>query len=1215
MPKDFKYVFDNWEDELLNIAHEAIECAIASAYLTSSGVDFLSKVAKRLAEFSTENSSTLMKVILSDSFAPTKKERMQILEQIDKLPNVEAKIYCRKEFQHRKNFIFRAKEEIRVLVGSVNVTSAGFFNNLEIATLTIHDENELEGCRVISEFESMWTKSDSLKKYMEENAMDKQNQLFSVGENVRYISTGKIGTINKVIEGSRGYSYKVTIEGKTKTIGERFLEPSIDIEESLLDNFSNESFGTYNDFKLFQTWFRLTRPLENNLYSYLGSKTIFNPHQFKPLLRFLSSSSDERLFIADEVGVGKTIETGIILTEMMARGRLDNRTPILIICPNSLGPKWVKEMRERFRLDFHLHDGKSLRHSLKSAIQDSFFPQKYIFSVVGLQLLRMENNLELLKELDVIRELSSFGIVVIDEAHHLRNSETDSNQLGNLLSSMSDMMLMLSATPLNLKNEDLYNQMHILNPVLFPDRNTFETLLSPVIILNKIRRIISKNTKDSRKEILLKFDELKHDTLGLVIVSHPEIKEFVVRLNDNTNFTSDEIVKYERLFVSLSPLYYSFTRTRKREALEHQVHREVWEVPITFSEQEMKFHNDILEAIENYYLSKGGDPGVLKFVTNTHRRMISSSIPAMKEYLEWCIKENKINFMDNVKLSETEDDSQFSSTELDDQLKLEFLRLLDEAKEIETIDSKINNFIKLIEKILSNSEMPQVIVFSFFVRTLEYLKRRLESHGFSVGIIHGKIPVSSNGKEPDRYEIMENFKNKKYQILLSSEVGGEGLDFQYCNAIVNYDLPYNPMKIEQRIGRVDRFGQKSDKIVVANLFIKNTVDEEIYERLYRRIKLVEDGVGELEPILGQKIADIQSQIIAGNLTEGQKEKLTQRLEEAVTSAKLEMEEFEKHRNELLGDDYLAKPINNLSKGNFISPADAIQLTEQFLSGIDGCSFTLTDDSIGKIVLSDSVATSLKQFLRRPKNEGGYGSLNKLLTSNKSIGVVFDGSIADDNPNHLFLPPTGYWARFLTNQLQQEQKIQKTFMFGVKSSEIEMPAGRYLIFLFEVRLEGIRKEIEFLGVPIEVTSSTVFETKLEHLPRYLANLNTFEIDAIQDDLDINYLFDITREYFEVALEEKSKEASEDNRYKINSRITALRKSSEIKINNFEEQKYRHIQNRHDEGAEPDKKYIRLTDARIEKERGRLNSKIHELESQQDLSLDYNLEGIVYLMVGD
>lgn len=161
MPKEFKYLFNNWEEEILSITHEAIECAIASAYLTSDGVDFLSKIAKRLAKFSTENPKTLIKVVLSDRFAPTEKEQLQILERIAKLPGVEARIYCGKEFQHRKNYIFRTNDEIRVVVGSVNVTSAGFFNNLEIATLSIHDEKELEVIRVVSEFESMWMKSNS----------------------------------------------------------------------------------------------------------------------------------------------------------------------------------------------------------------------------------------------------------------------------------------------------------------------------------------------------------------------------------------------------------------------------------------------------------------------------------------------------------------------------------------------------------------------------------------------------------------------------------------------------------------------------------------------------------------------------------------------------------------------------------------------------------------------------------------------------------------------------------------------------------------------------------------------------------------------------------------------------------------------------------------------------------------------------------------------
>jgi len=158
---------------------------------------------------------------------------------------------------------------------------------------------------------------------------------------------------------------------------------------------------------------------------------------------------------------------------------------------------------------------------------------------------------------------------------------------------------------------------------------------------------------------------------------------------------------------------------------------------------------------------------------------------------------------------------------------------------------------------------------------------------------------------------MDAFKRGKYEILLSSEVGGEGLDFQYCHAIINYDLPYNPMRVEQRIGRVDRFGQKSDKIIVSNLFIKGTVDEEIYDRLYRRIRLVEDGIGALEPILGKKLSAVQTAIITGKPTEEQKEELSCRLENAIVAAKIEMEEFEKHRKELLSDDYLAKPINNI----------------------------------------------------------------------------------------------------------------------------------------------------------------------------------------------------------------------------------------------------------------------------------------------------------------
>lgn len=1215
MPKQFRYIFNKWEDELLNIAHEAIECAIASAYMSQEGVDFLEKVAKRLAELSIYDTKTIIKVILSDRFAPTKKEQWQILDAIYSLPGVEARIYGGKEFQHRKNFVFKTKNEIKVLVGSINVTSAGLFKNLEIATLSVHDEEDLEAKRIILEFETMWKKSLSIKKYLEAKDMVNIDPKFKIGDNVKYVTTGQIGTINKVIEQTRSYSYKVMLEGRVRTIPERFLEPYIDIEENLVDEFLQGICGNYHNYKIFQTWFRLTRPLESNIYSYLSSKTIFNPHQFKPLLRFLSSASDERLFIADEVGIGKTIETGIILCEVIARGRLDNRTPILVVCPNSLGPKWVKEMKERFRLDFHFHDGKTLKYVLGATLQDGVFPPRYNFSIVSLQLLRMEDNLNLLKELDTKRELPLFGMVIVDEAHHMRNTGTDSNELGNVLTGMTEMMLMLSATPLNLRNEDLFNQMHILNPALFPDWRTFDALHSPVVIFNQIRRHISSNTPDSKKEINSKLAELKIVPLGNVILSHPGVKDFIKRLENPAPFTVEEIIRYESLFVSLNPLYSSFTRTRKREAIEHQVQREALEVPITLSLREMKFHNDVIATIERYYLSRGGDPRAIGFVTNTHRRMVSSCIPAMRDYLEWCVNENRIEIVDETS-PETEDDSEAKFVELEPELRKEFERLLDESKVLEDRDSKYECLKEIIKKIIANPVTPQVMVFSFFIRTLEYLKRRLELDGISVGIIHGKIPVRGNGKEPDRYDIMDAFERGKYQVLLSSEVGGEGLDFQYCHAIVNYDLPYNPMRVEQRIGRIDRFGQQADKVIVGNLFIKDTVDEEIYDRLYRRIRLVEDGVGALEPILGTEIADLQNMIITGQLTEEQKEERTRRVQQSIEAARQQMEEFEKHRAELLSDDYLSKPITKLTKNNFIYPSDAIQLTREFLFDMDRCQFTETGEGLGELVVSDKVVQLLGEFLKKPKNETGYRELQSLLTSNRPIKVVFDGSIANDNPDHLFLSPTGFWTRFITNYLEEEHKIRRVFSLGAVSFEIGLPSGKYIVFLFEVRIEGIRTEIEFQGVPIDINKqSIVVRINFENLPRILGTKNCFWIETTLEEIDLNPLLDIAREYLAVVLEERRVKVAEENRYKIESRIAALKRSSEARVKNMEEQLERHIQKRKSEGVEPSEKYIRLTKARIDMEKSRLESKIEELKKQKDVSIDYNLEGIVYLEVGE
>lgn len=746
---------------------------------------------------------------------------------------------------------------------------------------------------------------------------------FQKGDNVLIISSGRIGTVNEVLLRQNNFGYRVTVDGRTTTYQEKYLEPFKDEEQEIIDNLGMHDFKGLIDFHLFQTWFRLKRPVEGNFYSYLASRTIFNPFQFKPLSKFITPGSEERLFIADEVGVGKTIETGIILTELIARGRLDRRSPILIVCPNSIGPKWIKEMKRRFGLRFHLHDGSSLYNALKSVLETGFIPDGHHWALASQQLLRAEKYMDILQKINATREAPLWSMVVIDEAHHMRNIGTQNNNLGTMLSSLTDMMLMLSATPLNLRDNDLFNQMNILNPSMFPDKQTFIALLSPVKSINRCRRLLAEKLNVLFDELQKELLELESGPLGKAISEHPGVVSLKERLSTGVPLSNQEIARYDRILISLSPLDNSFNRTLKREAIKHRVIREPLKIPVELTQEEMEFHDTVIDLVRESYLARGGDVAALGFITNMPRRMVSSCIPAMREYLNWCLENNRMLVDDENDLVEVEDDSELSSASLLPELKEKFIRLRNQAEQLGKSDTKYEKFKVLVKQLRDSLENPQIIVFSFFVRTLRYIEKRLAEEGYRVGLICGDVPLVSDGDNPGRYEIMESFENKELDILLSSEVGGEGLDFQFCQAIVNYDLPYNPMRVEQRIGRVDRYGQQADKVIVASMYIKDTVDEDIYSALYERIRLVEDSVGVLEPILGSKMVDLQRDIVSGQLTRDQLEIRMKEIELAVEQARLEMESFESNRRELMGDDYFTESLHNLeSQTDFVHPRDA-----------------------------------------------------------------------------------------------------------------------------------------------------------------------------------------------------------------------------------------------------------------------------------------------------
>jgi superfamily II DNA/RNA helicase len=236
----------------------------------------------------------------------------------------------------------------------------------------------------------------------------------------------------------------------------------------------------------------------------------------------------------------------------------------------------------------------------------------------------------------------------------------------------------------------------------------------------------------------------------------------------------------------------------------------------------------------------------------------------------------------------------------------------------------LKNFKKLSKKVVQVKMVKKLIVFSFFKDTLSYIERRLNHLGVPNLKIDGDVPIIN------RQSVINNFKqSEKAMIFLSSEVGSEGLDMQFCDALVNYDLPWNPMVVEQRIGRIDRIGQQSEVIHIYNLCIENTIEDQIFERLLNRIQIFSQAIGGLEDILSTEESifatneGLESIIYGYKLNEEALEKKMREVEIAIENAELTRKEIEENLDDsFLNDQYISDEISQINdQKRFITPGD------------------------------------------------------------------------------------------------------------------------------------------------------------------------------------------------------------------------------------------------------------------------------------------------------
>ena len=171
-------------------------------------------------------------------------------------------------------------------------------------------------------------------------------------------------------------------------------------------------------------------------------------------------------------------------------------------------------------------------------------------------------------------------------------------------------------------------------------------------------------------------------------------------------------------------------------------------------------------------------------------------------------------------------------------------------------DPKFDQLLEIVSTRLDDPHGPgKALVFSFFLNTIDYLEQRLTAAGVRVGVVTGRIADEDREELRDRFRL-DRRKSDAIDVLLSSEVGCEGLDYEFCDSLVNYDIPWNPMRIEQRIGRIDRFGQRSDKVLIFNFITPGTVAERVFFRCFERLGVFRDTVGDLEEVLGEITHDL-----------------------------------------------------------------------------------------------------------------------------------------------------------------------------------------------------------------------------------------------------------------------------------------------------------------------------------------------------------------------
>lgn len=546
---------------------------------------------------------------------------------------------------------------------------------------------------------------------------------------------------------------------------------------------------------------RVRQALTESIIAELNENVLPLPHQLYALNRAVAGKNI-RYLLADEVGLGKTIEAGLIIKELKARGLIKR---VLIICPKGLVTQWHLEMQDKFREKFHIilpEDYDTIRRlydaaNIYEAFDQVISPMDSIKPVEK----RAGWNEEKIRRYNDERIYaivnSGWDLIIIDEAHRVAgsSSEVARYKMASLLAKASPYLLLLSATPHSGKTEPFLRLLRLLDEQAFPDyRAIVKEQVAPYVIRTEKREAIDYEGRKLFKERKTRVVEIKWS-------ERHSLQKELYRL----------VTRY---------VAYGYNKALKEK---------------------------------KYYLG---------FLMVLMQRLVSSSTAAIRDSIEKRIAVLKNQEARTCRLTLEDLADMDAETALEDLLTVAALDLKAELQELEHIlsvarqaehqflDAKAEHLLDLLDRLYTEEPGRKVIIFTEFVATQFFLQDFLQRRGYSCSVLNGSMGIE------DRNNVLQEFKTKT-DLLISTDAGGEGLNLQFANVVINYDLPWNPMKIEQRIGRVDRIGQTRD-VLVFNYVLADTVEKRVREVLETKLSVIFEqmGIDKMQDVLDNELAEI-----------------------------------------------------------------------------------------------------------------------------------------------------------------------------------------------------------------------------------------------------------------------------------------------------------------------------------------------------------------------